>query len=65
MSQGTHLPHITNYKLVAAGKPEELGTKVDAAIHDGWQPYGSMAIEQGGESVVYVQPVVKYAEWYA
>ncbi len=65
MNQSSHPPHITSYSLVHASEPQELATSVDAAIHDGWQPYGSIAINHLKDGTEFVQPMVKYAEWYS
>ncbi|MBU2993887.1 DUF1737 domain-containing protein [Octadecabacter sp. 1_MG-2023] len=44
--------------------PEVLGQKVEAAIHDGWQPYGGLSISPRGDGFrsSYAQAMVKYAD---
>lgn len=41
-----------------------VGREVEAALHDGWQPFGSLAISPRGDGyrAVYAQAVVKYAD---
>ncbi len=65
MDRSSHLPHITSYSLAQASEPRELAKKIEAAIHDGWQPYGSIAVTHAENGTEFVQPIVRYAEWYS
>ena len=62
MKDGSH--HVTNYRILLDEEPEALGRLVEAAIHDGWQPYGSLCLSPRGDGFrsVYSQAVVKYAD---
>ena len=65
MAEGLHMAHITHYQVIRNTDTGELATAVETAIHDGWQPFGSVAVAAGGQGVpVFVQPIVKYAEWF-
>lgn len=64
MTNAAHMPHITHYKCVSAAELEKLQTDVETEIHNGWQPYGFLAAIGGGEDVSFVQPMVRYAEFY-
>ena len=60
----THLQHVTEYKILTQEDPAILGQKVEAAIHDGWQPYGSLCLSprSDGFRSSYSQALVKYAD---
>jgi hypothetical protein len=64
MTKAAHLAHITHFQIVSDPDPEKLQTRVEAAIHDGWQPFGSLAVDRWDSGVSYIQPMVQYAEWY-
>ena len=64
MAQTAAHPHITSHRIVSEQDPMKLGGVVDSAIHNGWQPHGSLAVHDAAEGVVYSQPRVKYAEWF-
>lgn len=63
MTQATHLPHITHYRIVSGSDAAQLHADVEAAIHNGWQPFGSLSVDRADGGVTYIQPVVRYAEW--
>jgi len=62
MASAVHMPHITHYKCVSATEMEKLQVEVETEIHNGWQPYGSLAAIGSGEDVNFVQALVRYAE---
>jgi len=64
MASAVHMPHITHYKCVRAPELEKLQVEVETEIHNGWQPYGSLAAIGSGEDVNFVQAMVRYAELY-
>ena len=53
--------HIANYQIVVARDTDGLRYEVETAIHNGWQPFGSLVVDQGKDGVSYLQPMVKYA----
>ncbi|MCF2905491.1 DUF1737 domain-containing protein [Octadecabacter sp. CECT 8868] len=55
---------MTEYKILTQEDPEVLGKNVEAAIHDGWQPYGALSISPRGDGFrsAYSQAMVKYAD---
>lgn len=57
-------PHITDYGVLTDEDPVALGRKVETAIHDGWQPHGSLSVSPRGDgfSALWAQAVVKLAE---
>ena len=60
-----HQPHVTHYNIESEADLIALRQAVETAIHDGWQPYGSLAVSLSPEGdPVYLQPMVKYAEWF-
>ncbi len=65
MTVGLHLAHVTNYRIISDADGAALARKIEEEIHNGWQPFGSLAISEGkdGEQF-FAQPVVKYAEWF-
>lgn len=56
--------HITDYAILSNEDSRVLEKKVTAAIHDGWQPLGSLCISPRGDgfAAVFAQPMVKYAD---
>lgn len=64
MTQTAPLPHISDYQIVIESDPIGLGAKVDLAIHNGWQPHGSLAVNHTSDGAIYAQPMVKYAELF-
>ncbi len=60
-----HQPHVTHYNIVTETDVTKLRQAVETAIHEGWQPYGSLAVHPGPDGgTVYSQPMVQYAEWF-
>lgn len=60
-----HQYHITEYQILTGKEPIELSTKVEKAIHNGWQPFGSLAVnnstvDSGVDASTYVQAVIKF-----
>ena len=53
---------ISDYKILVHQEAHELAKMVQAAINDGWQPFGSVAStpEDDGYYASFAQPVVKY-----
>ena len=56
--------HITEYRILTGKEPRELSTKVENAIHNGWQPFGSLTVSNSAEelgvtAVIYAQAVIK------
>ncbi len=65
MTVGLHLAHVTNYRIVADANDAALARKIEEEIHNGWQPFGSLAMGEGPDGErLFSQPVVKYAEWF-
>lgn len=56
--------HITNYAVLTHEDAQVLGQNIEAAIHEGWQPYGSLCVSPRGEgfAAIYSQAIVKYAD---
>lgn len=51
---------IRNYKIVEAGDPDELRTRVLQASTDGWEPQGGVVVVAlGDDEYLYVQALVK------
>lgn len=42
---------ITNYTILTATTPGDLSSLVLNAIDDGWQPFGSMVRQEGGDNL--------------
>jgi len=60
-----HQYHITEYQILTAKEPIELSNKVEKAIHNGWQPFGSLALNKSTEelannSSTYAQAMIKF-----
>ena len=52
---------ICAYKLLEGYSPESLSAKVQDAVSDGWQPFGSPFVGMSEHrSTVFCQAVVKY-----
>lgn len=65
----TQIPHITNYQIVSEYETSQLGSKIEAAIHNGWQPFGPLTVantvsDVGRTEIKYSQALVKHSEWY-
>jgi len=63
------MAEITNYQLVESGDDSEVKEAVLAAIRNGWQPFGSIAVTVWFDAdwceepcYWYCQPMVKYGE---
>ena len=60
-----HQPPVTHYNVEVSGDLTALRQAVETAIHDGWQPFGSLVAAPSPDGgPVYAQPMVKYAEWF-
>ncbi len=59
------IQHVTEYAVVTESTAEALSAHMMRAIHEGWQPWGSVTVGPApdGDGMVYAQPVVRYAEW--
>ena len=55
---GPVLPRILEYDVIEADDREHLQREVQEALADGWQPWGGVAMNNGG----YAQAIVRYAE---
>ncbi|SFD43737.1 DUF1737 domain-containing protein [Spirosoma endophyticum] len=51
---------IKGYNAIKADDPTELSSLIQAAINEGWQPFGSIAIGVLPSRIYYVQALVKY-----
>jgi hypothetical protein len=63
MNHAVTFPHVTDYWVLRSTDPDELDSRVVTAIHNGWQPYGTLVLDHAGDETWYVQPMVRYAEW--
>jgi len=60
----TQARHVTDYHILSHEDPAALSKLVETAIHDGWQPVGSLCVSPRGDGFasVWAQAVVKYAD---
>jgi len=63
MTSEAHPPHITHYRVVSELDLDRLHLEVETAIHNGWQPFGSLAVNRTDEGVYFAQPIVRYADF--
>jgi len=58
--------HITDYAILSNEDSRVLEKKVSAAIHDGWQPFGSLGVIPRGDgfAAIFAQPMVKYTDHF-
>lgn len=51
---------ISNYKLIEAGDPDDLRSRVLQDSADGWEPQGGVAVVAlGDDEYLYAQAMVK------
>ena len=61
----SHIPHVTNYRILTDKAADRLSAQVETAIHNGWQPWGPLTVAAGGAAApVYSQAVVQQSEWF-
>ncbi|MDJ0826020.1 MAG: DUF1737 domain-containing protein [Rhodobacter sp.] len=65
----SHQPHVTHYQILTDQAADRLSAQVEAAIHNGWQPWGPLTIAGGTDpktpgALLYSQAVVQQSEWY-
>jgi hypothetical protein len=60
LSDDRQMETIEEYKIIDSDGLDSLAEKVNAALKDGWQPYGAPVIQGGGMAVVCCQAVVKF-----
>ena len=62
---------IVDYRIISAESPDELQSKVQAFIQDGWQPTGQCQIQQSARlpgrgpmqgQALYIQTIVRYSD---
>lgn len=63
MTQVTQLPHIKHYIIVTESDPDLLQERVETEIHNGLQPYGALLVDRFEDTAVYLQAMVRYAEF--
>jgi len=63
MTQPINLPHIKHYVILSEADPVALQTRVETEIHNGLQPYGILLVDRFEDTVVYMQAMVRYAEF--
>lgn len=52
---------VKSYKVITTCSGEDLESYVQAAIEEGWQPYGSLCVITGSDgSLRYAQAMVEY-----
>jgi hypothetical protein len=52
-------PKPISYRVCTSPDTEKLTTEVTALLAQGWQPHGDLHVVQKGETVTYLQAVVK------
>ena len=59
-----HGQHVTEYTIETDEDAKALSTKVNRAIHDGWQPLDGVSVLPRGDgfAAVFAQAMVKYAD---
>lgn len=45
--------------IAAVQHERQLEDEVNRMIKDGWQPFGSLVVSQKGETVIFMQPMVR------
>ena len=50
---------VYDQSIAAVQYEKRLENEVNRMIKEGWQPYGSLVVSNKGETIVYIQPMVR------
>jgi len=51
---------VNDYKTIVADNNQELDTKVNKLLKDGWQPYGKLIVIMFNNCPTFFQTMVQY-----
>ena len=50
---------VYNGPIASVQRERKLEDEVNRMIQDGWQPFGSLVVSDKGDTVVFIQPMVR------